>query len=165
MIQAEHDEIANQLIDAKAGEVLLKYGSSGVLQELHITDQRIYNNCPLFLRAVIELPSGTEEEKAECGFQLLQLVIHMIDLAAGLKLSPGVASKCEKARKKTKQAAAQAKRDEQEEKRNEARREQDRLERDRIKRMTPEQQKKYEEKQRKKEQARTKSKFMKIAKV
>jgi len=38
MIQAEHDEIANQLIDAKAGEILLKYGSSGMLHELHITD-------------------------------------------------------------------------------------------------------------------------------
>jgi len=47
----------------------------------------------------------------------------MIDLAAGLKISPGVASKCEKARKKNKQVAAQAKRNEQEEKRAEDRRE------------------------------------------
>jgi len=165
MIQAEHDEIANQLIDAKVGEILLKYGSSGMLHELHITDQGIYNSCPLFMRAVIELPSGAEEERAECGFQLLQLVIYMIDLAAGLKLSPGVAAKCEKARKKSKQAAAQVKRDEQEAKRADARKEQERLERDRLKRMTPEQQRKHEEKQRKKDDKKSKSKFMKISKV
>lgn len=40
----------------------------------------------------------------------------MIDLVAGLKLSAGVASKCEKARKKNKQAAAAMKREDQEEK-------------------------------------------------
>jgi hypothetical protein len=38
MIMSEHDDIANQLIDAKVGEVLLKHGSSGMLQSLHITD-------------------------------------------------------------------------------------------------------------------------------
>lgn len=38
MIMTEHDEIANQLIDAKVGATLLKLGGSGMLSELHITD-------------------------------------------------------------------------------------------------------------------------------
>lgn len=166
MIMSEHDEVANQLVDAKVGELLLKYGGSGMLHELHVTDQRPYNNYPLFLRAVIELaPSAAEVERTEESYQLLLMAIYMVDLVAGLKLSPTVSAKCEKSRKKIKQALSQQKREEQEEKRAEARREQDRLERERLKRMTPEQQRKYEEKQCKKEQAKHKNKFMKVAKV
>lgn len=105
MIMSEHDEVANQLIDPKVGEVLLKFGSSGMLHELHITDQRTYNGHPLFLRAVIELGAGPqEEEKSEESHQLLLMVIYMIDLIAEVKQSKTVAAKCEKSRKAIKQA-------------------------------------------------------------
>jgi hypothetical protein len=39
------------------------------------------------------------------------MVIHLIDLSANLKLSQGVASKCEKSRKKQKAAEAASKRE------------------------------------------------------
>ena len=38
MIMSEHDEVANHLIDAEVGKVLLSLGSHGLLHELHITD-------------------------------------------------------------------------------------------------------------------------------
>ena len=38
VIMSEHDEIANQIIDDKVGDTLMKFGSSGLLHEIHITD-------------------------------------------------------------------------------------------------------------------------------
>jgi hypothetical protein len=38
VIMSEHDEIANQIINEKVGDTLMKYGSSGLLHEIHITD-------------------------------------------------------------------------------------------------------------------------------
>jgi hypothetical protein len=58
MILTEHDEIANSLIDASIGADLVKYTSSGMLNELHITDMQTYNNYNLFLRAQIAIPSS-----------------------------------------------------------------------------------------------------------
>lgn len=51
MIMTEHDEIANGLVDASIGADLVKYTSSGMLNELHITDMQTYNQYNLFLRA------------------------------------------------------------------------------------------------------------------
>jgi len=70
MIMSEHDEISNQLIDAKVGTTLLKLGKSGMLQELHITDQKIYNSMPLMLRATLRLPSGDNSREDEEFHQL-----------------------------------------------------------------------------------------------
>ena len=53
---SEHDEIANQIIDEKVGKTLLALGTSGILHELHITDQKVYNQFPLFFRVVLEIP-------------------------------------------------------------------------------------------------------------
>jgi len=62
-VMAEHDEIANQIIDAKVGQVLQEYGASGLLHEIHITDQKQYNEIPLFMRVVIEVPDIDDENK------------------------------------------------------------------------------------------------------
>jgi len=55
--------------------------SSGLLKELHITDLKKYNGFPLFLRAVIIIPSDPEDAE---GFkkmsELIQMVIYMVDL-------------------------------------------------------------------------------------
>ena len=162
MIMSEHDEIANQLIDSKVGAALQKLGASGMLSELHITDQKVYNNMPLMLRAILNLP--TSDDKNEEFHQLLQMVIYMVDLAAGVRLSQTVHSKCEKARKKQKQLKEQKQREAQEEAKLEMKREAEKQQREKLKRMTPAEQAKYEEKQRKKEEQRMKSKFVKVMK-
>ena len=165
MILAEHDEIANQLIDPKVGSSLINMGSSGMLLELHITDQKTYNTMPLMLRAVLRVPIGeNNKEEDEQFHQLFQMAIYMVDLVAGVRLSPTVSAKCEKSRKKQKQAEASIKKEALEESKMEARRETDRLERERVKRMTPAEQAKYEDKKAKKETQKMKSKHMKIMK-
>ena len=63
----------------------------------------------LMLRAVLNLP--TADAQNEEFHQLMQMVIYMVDLAAGLRLSQTVHSKCEKSRKKQKQVLEQQKRD------------------------------------------------------
>ena len=59
VIMSEHDEISNQLIDNNVGQLLLKY-ASGMLQELHITDQKTYNSMNLMMKAVLRLPKAGE---------------------------------------------------------------------------------------------------------
>ena len=71
MILAEHDEIANQLIDPKVGSSLINMGSSGMLLELHITDQKTYNTMPLMLRAVLRVPIGENNKEEDEQFHQL----------------------------------------------------------------------------------------------
>ena len=63
MIMSEHDEIANFLIDAQVGADLAKFAASGILHELHITDLQTYNHFPLFLRAIIAVPSASSDAR------------------------------------------------------------------------------------------------------
>jgi hypothetical protein len=65
----------------------------------------VYNNFPLFLRVVIEIPSEGDVEGNAHAQQLLAMTMHMIDLIAGLKISKAVTDKCEKNRVKQKKAA------------------------------------------------------------
>jgi hypothetical protein len=103
MIMTEHDEVANNLISEEIGEALLRLGQSGLLNEIHITDLNIYNNYPLFLRAIIEIPSDENDKK---GFNdvanLIILILYLVDKVSEIRLSPTVLAKCQKSRKKMK---------------------------------------------------------------
>ena len=52
-----------------------------MLKELHLTDLKKYNGFPLFLRAVIIIPSDPNDAE---GFkkmsELIQMVIYLVDL-------------------------------------------------------------------------------------
>ena len=136
-----------------------------MIHEIHITDQKIYNGFPHMLRAVFEIPvDRNDKERIEVLNQCHVMLFEMIDLVASLKVSPSVATKCEKVRRKIRQQQQAQQKAENEDKKIEEMREKERLERERVKRMTPEQQAKYEEKQKKKEQQKMKNKFMKIVK-
>ena len=162
---SEHDEITNQLVDDKVGRILVELGATGVLHELHITDQKVYNGMPLMLRAVLRLHSEENNRRKNEEFhQMLQMVIYIVDLVAGLRISPSVSTKCNKSRAKVKQVEAKAKQEELDEKKMEEKRIQEKLEREKLMKMTPEQQAKYEEKQKKKDTHRMKSKMMKVHK-
>jgi hypothetical protein len=56
MVMSEHDEIASQLIDARVGTLLSSQKDQCYLQELHVTDQKTYNNMGLMMRATLRLP-------------------------------------------------------------------------------------------------------------
>lgn len=100
MIMSEHDEVASQLVTPAIGADLLACGGSGLLKKLHITDQKVYNNFPLFMIAVIQIPATGNTEEEEKAFKLMHVVLNMIDTIADVRYSPGVTSKCEKNRKK-----------------------------------------------------------------
>lgn len=165
MILTEHDEIANSLIDASIGADLVKYTSSGMLNELHITDMQTYNNYNLFLRAQIAIPSSQNPNQSfETHCHIIQTILHLIDNVATLRLSSTVQSKCDKSRKAIKVAQKEKKEAEDEGLKADAKRQADKIERDKIKRMTPEEQVKYQEKQRKKDMKKQKGKLMKVSK-
>ena len=88
-----------------------------LLNEIHITDLNIYNNYPLFLRAIIEIPSDENDKK---GFNdvanLIILILYLVDKVSEIRLSPTVLAKCQKSRKKMKLEIEQKKKDENEEK-------------------------------------------------
>lgn len=105
LIMSEHDEIANQLIDSKIGTLLLN--GNGFLEELHITDQKVYNNLSLMTKAVLRIPPDDSEN--EQFHQWLQMIIYLVDMVTAVKMSPTVAQKCEKSRKKQKQIEAKNK--------------------------------------------------------
>lgn len=48
---AESEDVGNQLVDKNVADVLLNSGEA--LLDLHITDQKVYNKYPLFMRARI----------------------------------------------------------------------------------------------------------------
>ena len=105
MIMSEHDEIANQIIDEFVGKALLSLEDTGLLHEIHITDQKVYNNFPLFFRMVIEIPGMNDTQGNEKALLLHQVAYHIIDLIASLKMSKTAHEKCEKNRVKQKKAA------------------------------------------------------------
>jgi hypothetical protein len=163
IVMAEHDEVSNQLIDEEMGMVLKKFQK--YVMSIHVTDQKVYNNFPLFLKAELALPENEDDKEGnEAAYTLIGMLLRLTDNISSLRYSTNTAKICEKARKTVQKEEAKAAREQLEEKKLEAKREQERLERERIKKMTPEQQAKYEEKQRKKEQQRMKSKMMKVVK-
>mmetsp|Transcript_8631 Transcript_8631/g.14602 ORF Transcript_8631/g.14602 Transcript_8631/m.14602 type:complete len:269 (+) Transcript_8631:380-1186(+) len=97
MVLAEHDEISNNLIDQEVGLVLAKYGS--LINLIHVTDLKQYNNFPLFLRAELQLTSESEEAQ----YTLLGLMLRLADNVAAYRMSQTVVQKCEKSRKQQKQ--------------------------------------------------------------
>lgn len=61
LIMSEHDEIANQLIDSKVGQLLLN--GKDFLEELHVTDQKTYNNLALMMKATLRIPPDASENE------------------------------------------------------------------------------------------------------
>ena len=90
IIMSEHDEIANHMIDEEIGATFKKFGS--LIQEIHFTDQKLYNGFPMFMKAVLSLPtSEADQEGVEGNFILLQALFRLVDNAASLRLSQSVA--------------------------------------------------------------------------
>lgn len=106
------------------------------------------------MRIVIEVPDVDDENKINEFNQLFQMSLYMIDLVAGLKMSPTVQSKCTKSRKKQIAIAQKEKEAELQDKKAEAKRKTDQLAAERLKRMSPEDQAKYEKKQKAKDDRR-----------
>jgi hypothetical protein len=106
MVLAEQEEIANGIITKKVGDLLklMNKHNQSYLNEIHITDGGYYYKYPLYLRAVIDIPS--EELDDEAALKVMAGIIHMIfevvDNVAALRLSNSCVEKCTKTRSKIK---------------------------------------------------------------
>ena len=160
IVLGENEESVNQLIDKSAGEILQKYGDS--LHELHVTDQKVYNQYSVFIRAKIEV--GSTDESMTQALKVLTVVFSIIDKVVRLKLPDQVKAKAEKNRKKLPSAKDKEVDEQNEQEKVDKLRQEAEAERERLRKMTPEQRKKYEEKKKKREMESQKKKMTKFLK-
>lgn len=136
VVYAESAEAANHVIDQQIGDVLSRLGP-GNLVELHITDQKVYSNFPLMLRAVFNIDSNPE--KLQDIVKLTRAIFMMIDRIASLRLSKEARSKAEKNRKEVEKLKAKEKSEEEEEKLLQKKREEDKKWLEKLKSLPPDQ--------------------------
>ena len=160
IVLGENEEIVNQLIDKNVGEILQKYGEC--LHELHVTDQKVYNKYPVFMRARIEI--GDSEETMTRALKVLQVIYTVIDKVIRVKLTDSARQKCEKNRKRTPTAKTKEDDEKKEQDIEEKLRKEALLEKEKMAKMTPDQRKKYEEKKKKKEMMDQKKRMTKMVK-
>lgn len=103
MVLAEHDDIANGIVTKKIGDVLktMNQYNQSYLNEIHITDFGIYHKSPLYLRAIIDLPSDiSNQENLQIVQGLIDMIFEMADTVATMRIPQGVLDKCSKSRAK-----------------------------------------------------------------
>jgi len=64
VILAESEEAANHIVDSSIGEQLTEFGETHI-HEIHITDQKPYNNFPLWFKAKLFIDTSSEERLKE----------------------------------------------------------------------------------------------------
>lgn len=97
VVMAESDDAANHIVNSEIGEILAKLGETNI-SDIHITDQRVYNNYPLWLRATLFIDTSSEEKLKE-NARALKLIFQLVDRAVTLRLTGNSKQKAEKARK------------------------------------------------------------------
>lgn len=96
MVLAESEEAANHIFDQQIGDVLSKFGPN-LVHEIHITDQRAYNNFPLWMKVTLNIDSS--EERMKETNRLVKLLCYMVDRVVTLRLSAANKAKADKSRK------------------------------------------------------------------
>ena len=112
VVLAESDEAANHLFDNQVSEVLTKLGEH--VHEIHITDQKTYNNYPLWLKATLFIDTSSEEKIKESA-RLIKLIFYLVDRAVTLRLGASARAQAEKVRKSADKLRQKAKAEENEE--------------------------------------------------
>ena len=113
IVLAESEEAANHIIDSQVGDVLSKMGEQNVI-DIHITDQKAYNNYPLWLKATFYIDTSSEEKLKE-STRLVKLLFYIVDRTVTLRLSNSNRQKSEKARKTVEKQKMKEKAEENEE--------------------------------------------------
>lgn len=113
IVLAESAEAANHLLNSQLGEVFSTLGDK-YLQDLHITDQKAYNNYHLWLKATLYLDASSEDALKDAT-KLLKAIFSLVDRVVTLRLSKDNRAKAEKARKAVEKIRQKEKADENEE--------------------------------------------------
>lgn len=159
----ESDEAVNHLLNSQLGDVFTAYADE-FLQDLHITDQKAYNNYPLWLKATLAIPDPSNTEKVKDFSKLLKAIITLIDRVATLNLSPQVKQKADKPRRAAERVKQQEKASENEDAILQKKREEKLKFQEKLKSLPPDQQRKLEEKKREQDMQKLKKKMSKMMK-
>lgn len=162
VVLAENEEAANHVVDSTIGELLAKFGETHI-QEIHITDQKIYNNYPLWLKATLFIDTSSEEKLKESA-RLVKLIFQMVDKAVTLRLTGTAKAKADKARKAVEKLKQRQAAEENEEATLQKKRELEAKFVEKLKSLPPDQQRKLEEKKREKEMQKQKKRLSKAVK-
>jgi hypothetical protein len=97
VVLAESSEAANHLLNPQIGDVFTALADK-YLDSLHITDQKSYNNYPLWLKATLYLDASSPQAMQETS-KLLKALFTLVDRVVTLRLSKDTRAKAEKNRK------------------------------------------------------------------
>mmetsp|Transcript_38504 Transcript_38504/g.28350 ORF Transcript_38504/g.28350 Transcript_38504/m.28350 type:complete len:403 (+) Transcript_38504:10-1218(+) len=160
VVLGESEESVNHMIDGQIGQVLSEIGEEHI-QSVHITDQKLYNNSPLMLRAQLHLIPAKPKESA----RILSTLFQLVDRSVGLRLSTAARQRAEKSRKKVEKERASEEKERKEEEVLKKKREEELRYNEMLKKLSPEEQRKLEEKKHKKEVKKNQSKMQKFVKM
>ena len=113
VVLSESTEAANHLLNPQIGDVFSAHADS-ILDQLHITDQRGYNNYPLWLKATLYLDS-TSPDSLQHASKVLKAIFTMVDRVVTLRLSKEARAKSEKSRRAADKVKQKEKAEENEE--------------------------------------------------
>jgi len=162
VVLAESEDAANYMIDNSIGELLSKLGEQHI-HEIHFTDQKAYNNYPMWLKATFYVDTSSEERLREAG-KLINMVLKMVDKSISLRLTGKAKEKAERVRKAIEKQKAKAKEEENEEAILAKKKEKEQLFKEKLKKLPADQQRKMEEKKKEKDREKMKKKLSKMVK-
>lgn len=161
-VLAENSEIPEIVLSNKVTSAIIKYEK--YLEFLHITDQKVYTNYNLVLKA--EIFFGENEEEYKESAKLIEMVLDLVDhIVNNVKLPERVLDQAKKNRSAEEKKREKEARDKREEEIQQKKDEKERELREKLKKMDPEQRKKMEEKikkDNKKKELRQKNKLIKF---
>ena len=147
VVLGESDETVNHILNSQLGEVFTNFADEYLI-DLHITDQKGYNNYPLWLKATFYIPDPTNQEKVKDCAKLLKALFSVVDRVVTLRLSPQNRQKADKPRRAAERVKAQEKAVENEDAVLQKKREEKLKFQEKLKSLPPDQQRKLEEKKR-----------------
>ena len=86
VVLGESDEAVNHVLNSQLGEIFSNFADEHLI-DLHITDQKAYNNYPLWLKATFYIPDPTNQEKVKDSAKLLKALFSLVDRVVSLRLS------------------------------------------------------------------------------
>jgi len=113
VVMGESDEAVNHLLNVQLGDIFSAYAHEYLI-DLHISDQKVYNNYPLWLKASLYIPDTSNADKVKDCAKLIRAIFLLVDRVVTLRLSPAARQKAEKPRKAIERIKAKEKAEENE---------------------------------------------------
>ncbi len=162
VVLAESSEAANHLLNPYIGDTFSALADK-YLDSVHISDQKAYNNYPLWFKATLYLDASDPQAMQETS-KLIKALFALVDRVVSLRLSKDTRAKAEKNRKAVEKIKQKEKAEEKEEATLAKKREEKLKFQEKLKSLPPDQQRKLEEKKREQDMNKLKKKMSKMMK-